>query len=71
MDKAKLAEILKQNGLDLAEDTAKMAVKAVFKVLPEIVKETENKMDDILIPLISVVEKPVMELLDKIDGQEG
>jgi len=71
MDKAKLVEILKQNGLELAEETATMAVKAVFKAIPEIVKLTENQVDDLLIPLISVIEPPILSLIDKIDGQEG
>ena len=71
MDKKKLVEILKKNGLNIAEDTAILAVKSIFKAIPEIVKETENKVDDLLIPLISVVEPSILKLLDKIDGEEG
>jgi hypothetical protein len=71
MDKAELVEILKKNGLDIAEDAAVMAIKAVFKAIPEIVLATENKFDDLLIPLLGILEPQILTLADKIDGQEG
>lgn len=69
--KKELVELLKAEGLDIAEDTAIALVKAVFKVIPELVLKTENKMDDLLIPILAVVEPKILELLDKIDGEEG
>jgi hypothetical protein len=71
MDKAQLVEILKRNGLNIAEDAASMAVKAVFKAIPEIVIATENKFDDLLIPLVGILEPQILALVDKIDGEEG
>ena len=71
MDKTLLKDILKAQGLDLAEDAVALVVKGVLKSLPAIVTATENKFDDMLIPLLAVVEPQLMKLIDKIDGQEG
>lgn len=66
-----LVKELKAEGLDVAEDTAVAAVKAVFKVMPKVFVASENKFDDLLVPVLGVLEPKVMELLDKIDGKEG
>ena len=71
MSKAIIAEILKKHGLDIAEDVAVLAVKSVFNALPEILLATENKFDDLLIPVLGVVKEPIMKLIDKIDGEVG
>jgi len=71
MDKAKLVEILKEEGVNIAEDQAVSLVKGVFKALPKIAEATENKVDDLVVPLLLVVEPKVLEVLDKIDGQVG
>lgn len=62
---------LKKSGLDIAEDAAVAVVKAMFVLFPKIVIATENKYDDLLLAVLPVLEPKVMELLDKIDGQEG
>ena len=62
---------LKSAGLNIAEDAAIAAAKAVLVVLPKIVAKTQNKYDDLLLPVLSVLEPKLMELLDKIDGVEG
>lgn len=62
---------LKAAGLDLAEDSAVLAVRAVLKAIPKVVAATDNKIDDLLVPLLQVVEGPLLSLLDKIDGEEG
>lgn len=63
-----IAEILKKAGLEIGEDVAVATVKGVIKALPDILLATENKMDDMLIPLLALIEKPILDLLDKIDG---
>ena len=62
---------LKKEGLDIAEDAAISAVKAVLKVVPKVVAATENKVDDIPVAIIPVIEPALLDLLDKIDGEEG
>lgn len=65
-----LMEELKKEGLDVAEDAAMGACKAVFKALPKFFLATENKYDDMVIALLPVIEPQLMKLLDKIDGEE-
>lgn len=69
--KAKIAAILKENGLDVAEDAAVGACKAVFASAIAIVTMTENKYDDMLIPVFGLAQPKLLEVLDKIDGKEG
>ena len=71
MDKKKLVEILKENGLNIAEEAATTTVKGIFKSIKEIVKATPSKTDDLLIPLIAVIEPPILALIDKIDGEDN
>lgn len=71
LDKARVVEILKEEGMDLGEEMACVAIKAVFKALPRFIVESENKYDDMLLPVLGLVEPKVLELADKIDGQVG
>lgn len=66
-----LVEEFKAEGLEIAEDVAVRLVKVAFKAIPKIVVATENKVDDYILPLLALVEKPVMNALDKIDGHVG
>jgi len=65
-----ISEILKEQGLDIAEDAAVATVKGVFKALPAILAVTENKYDDMLIPVLGLLEPQVIGILDKIDGED-
>lgn len=69
--KSAIVDILKEQGLDIAEDVVALTIKAVLKGLPKILEQTENKYDDLLIPLLKVIEGPLLELVDKIDGEVG
>lgn len=69
--KKEIVELLKGKGLDVAEDVAIKAVKGVFEVLPVIIAKTENKYDDLLLPILGILEGEIVRLLDKIDGEEG
>lgn len=71
MDSKTLAEVLKKHGVEIAEEQAVAFVKGVFKALPEIAAATPNKVDDLVVPLLSVLEPKILEALDKIDGQVG
>lgn len=66
-----LVEEFKAEGLEIAEDVAVRLVKVAFKALPKIVVATDNKVDDYILPLLALVEKPIMNALDKIDGHVG
>lgn len=61
---------LKAVGIDLAEDVAVDAARALFSGLEKVVIATENKTDDLFLPLIAILKKPAFDALDKIDGKD-
>jgi len=65
-----LIEGLKVEGLNIAEDTAVATVRAAFKILPAVFTASENKFDDMAIPVLGILEPKVMAILDKIDGED-
>lgn len=66
-----LAEVLKSEGLEIAEETAILAAKAIFKSLPAIAAVTENKIDDMFVPIVVMIQGPVLELLDDINKADN
>ena len=62
-----MKEKLKAEGLEFAEESVKDIVENAFKTIKAIVAITENKYDDMAIPLIELAEKAVMPLVDKIN----
>lgn len=69
--KTMIVDELKANGLEIAEDLAVTVVKTLLGLLPKIAIASENKFDDMLIPILGIVEPIIMKELDKIDGKEG
>ena len=57
---------LKELGLTNLELITKESVEAVFKAIEIIVKDTENKIDDMVIPAIPFIKEKLLELVDKI-----
>ncbi len=64
-------EKLKAEGLDLAEDAAAKVLKCTFSWLRESAEKSDNKIDDMVAPLLVPVEKYVLTQIDKIDGEAG
>lgn len=62
---------LKDQGLDVAEDAAKLVVGAVFAWVKDSALASENKMDDLVLAVLPVVEEYVLSQLDKLDGRVG
>jgi len=71
MDFKLLLDDLKSKGLDMGEDVAKELVISVFDWLSAEVAKTDNKVDDLLLAVLPVVRPMLMDLIDKIDGEEG
>lgn len=62
---------LKQLGLELAEDTVQSAVKKIVRPYAEwYISQSENKIDDILLPFLDQLEQAIVEAADAIDGKE-
>jgi len=68
---AGLAEELKAQGLELAEQGAAVAAKAVLNWVEASVKLTENKFDDFFVMVRPMVEPELSKYIDKIDKQVG
>jgi len=68
-DVKELVEILKVNGLDLAEEAAELAVKSVLEWVEKSADLSENKYDDLLKAVIPMVKPMLLKGLDKIDGK--
>lgn len=67
--KKELVLELKKLGIELGEEAAIKLVQIAFRMMPKILAQTENKTDDLLIPLLALVEPKIIELLEKIDGK--
>lgn len=70
-DLKELVEILKSNGLELAEETAELAVKSVLEWVEKSAELSENKYDDLLKAVIPMVKPLLLKAVDKVDGKEG
>ena len=60
---------LKELGLDGLENVTRDAVDVVFKALEVVIKDSENKIDDMVLPALPVLKEKLLLLVDKIDGK--
>lgn len=68
MDKKKIIQILKDEGLPVAEESAVVAVKAFFKLLKILLPRISTGYGMIAEPFCNYAEQKVLELVDEIDG---
>ena len=69
--KKEIVELFKAEGLELAEESVELIIKATFKILPIIAAKTTNTMDDMLILAIGpILERELLKLADKINKEE-
>ena len=66
--KDKLEDILKGEGLEVAEDAIVATVRGVFKALPKIAAIIPGAIDDMIVQIIVAMEPKILSMLDKIDG---
>lgn len=64
-----IGEILKHHGLDVAEEVAMKAVSAVLRAVPDIAQATGNKYLIMVAPFASMIERPLLEIIDELDGE--
>jgi hypothetical protein len=70
-DIANLAIKLKDQGLELAEESAELILKATFEWLEESAKLSATPYDDMAMIVIPQVKNFISKAVDKIDGQQG
>ncbi|WP_417353586.1 hypothetical protein [Flavobacterium alkalisoli] len=61
---------LKKEGLDIAEETVVKIVKAGFKTAKAWCLNHANAFVNAIGGFLPMLEKPVLELVDKIDGED-
>lgn len=66
-----LVDGLKAQGLDIAEDAAKVVAVSVLDWVEQSVKLSENKYDDLIVTFLPMAKAEVLKLVDKIDGKIG
>lgn len=63
---------IKKIGLNLGEDVIKTVIKEIVRpYAEEYIKNSANKIDDIILPFMDQIEKALLEISDKIDGEVG
>jgi regulator of PEP synthase PpsR (kinase-PPPase family) len=63
---------IKKLGLNVAESVAEMVVKDIVRPYAEYyIAQSENKIDDIMLPFLDQLEAALVEMIDKMDGEVG
>lgn len=62
----KMKEDIKKELLIMAENCSKDAVEGVFKIAEVAIKDSENKVDDMLIGCLPVLKNLVLKYVDEI-----
>ena len=70
-DVAELMKRLQAKGLDVAEEAAKVLVEETITWVQDSAVISENKIDDLVAPLMGSVKPYIMAQIDKIDGKVG
>lgn len=74
MDKAYdlkgLISEMKANGLELAEESAKVVIEGVFSWLEKSAQLSENKYDDLALVLYPKLKEYALEQAEKINGAD-
>ena len=65
--KEETKKALKEVGLESLENVTREAVEDVFKCLEIIIKDSDNKIDDMILPALPVLKEKLLILVDKID----
>lgn len=61
---------LRQELLNLAENLTEEAVNSVFRMAEILIRLSDNKVDDALIPVLEPAKNFILKYVDKINGQE-
>jgi hypothetical protein len=58
--------------LNLGEENAKILIKDVLRPLAQdYIQNSPSKIDDIVLPFLDMIEKAMLEAVDKIDNEVG
>lgn len=65
--KEETKEKLKQLGLEYAEILTETTVDALFEIIDVLVQDSENKLDDMILPALPTLKSKLLELVENID----
>lgn len=65
--KEETKEKLKQLGLEYAEILTETTVDALFEIIDVLVQDSENKLDDLILPALPTLKSKLLELVENID----
>ena len=60
-------QALKTLGLEKLETLTKESVDAIFKAIELIVVDSENKIDDMILPVLPFIKSRILDLVEKIN----
>lgn len=69
MNKDEITQVLKSEGLDVAEDMAEAATRAAIKLLRVVLPKVSKGFGLAFTMFIDVYEEKIYEMIDKIDGK--
>ncbi len=69
-DPKDLLKKLEDEGLDIAEDAAKLIFEKTMEWVRESADISDGIVDDLIVKLIPSVEKWVLDKIDEIDGED-
>ena len=65
--KEETKEKLKQLGLEYAEILTETTVDALFEIIDVLVQDSENILDDMILPALPTLKSKLLELVENID----
>ena len=71
MDFKGLLDELKGEGIEVAEESAKVLIRAVMNWLEKEVIASENKYDDLLLAVMPIMKQKLLELADDINKDDN
>lgn len=71
MDKKEITDLLKTDGMDVAEDMAEAAARGAIRLLRVLVPNVSVGFGFAFNMFMDGYEEQIFELIDKIDGKKG
>ena len=69
--KDEIMNILKEEGLELAEDTVVQIVNVAFGIIERVVPKMNVGVGAIIVPIAMLLKPTLLTLVDKIDGKDS
>lgn len=70
MDQKEIVAVLKDQGLDIAEDMAVHAVRGAMELLKAMLPKVNPMLAMVFNPMLDTLEPMLLGIVDKIDGED-